>query len=275
MGPNFVFRKQEATGATIAEVASSFVVARECFRVEELWDAIEALNNKVPAETQNDILFQVRRMVRRATRWFLRHRNTKLNGIQEHIDFYMPAFDDLRKNCLSYMNEDEAAVIQKTIDRYIEQGLPKELAQEVASLSTVFSAMDIAEIADETEQSYQTVGNMYFYLGARLNLHWFLNQINNQPVANHWQALARAAFREELDWQQRALTLVVLKSASEIGEPLQMLDDWMDQNESLLQRWQSMLSDFRTTKSHEFAKFSVALRELMLLSHNCAPKVAG
>tara|TARA_B100002003_G_scaffold199201_1_gene190073 strand:- start:68 stop:589 length:522 start_codon:yes stop_codon:yes gene_type:complete len=173
------------------------------------------------------------------------------------------------------MNEDEAAVIQKTIDRYIEQGLPKELAQEVASLSTVFSAMDIAEIADETEQSYQTVGNMYFYLGARLNLHWFLNQINNQPVANHWQALARAAFREELDWQQRALTLVVLKSASEIGEPLQMLDDWMDQNESLLQRWQSMLSDFRTTKSHEFAKFSVALRELMLLSHNCAPKVAG
>ncbi|WP_370260042.1 NAD-glutamate dehydrogenase [Idiomarina sp.] len=275
MGPNFVYRKQEATGATIAEVASSFVVARECFRVEELWDAIEALNNKVPAETQNDILFQVRRMVRRATRWFLRHRNTKLNGIQEHIDFYMPAFDDLRKNCLSYMNEDEATVIQKSIDRYVEQGLPKELAQEVASLSTVFSAMDIAEIADDTKQSYQTVGNMYFYLGARLNLHWFLNQINNQPVANHWQALARAAFREELDWQQRALTLVVLKSASDIGEPLEMLDDWMEQNESLLQRWQSMLSDFRTTKSHEFAKFSVALRELMLLSHNCAPKVSA
>ena len=70
MGPNFVFRKQEATGASVAEVATAYVVARECFKVEELWEQIEALNNKVPAEVQNDVLFQLRRMVRRATRWF-------------------------------------------------------------------------------------------------------------------------------------------------------------------------------------------------------------
>lgn len=273
MGPNFVLRKQEATGATVAEVGTAYVVARECFQVEELWQSIEALNNKVPAESQNEILFQLRRMVRRATRWFLRHRNPSLHGIQEHLDFYMPAFNDLRDNCLDYMTEDEAKVIKKTITQYQELGFPEDIAKQVACLSTVFSAMDVAEIANDTGQSFSTVGNLYFYLGAKLNLHWFLNQINNQPVANHWQALARAAFREELDWQQRSLTLVVLKSTTKASKPEEKLSEWMDQNQMLLQRWQSMLSDFRTTKSHEFAKFSVALRELMLLSHNCAPKV--
>ncbi|MGM0525459.1 MAG: NAD-glutamate dehydrogenase [Pseudomonadota bacterium] len=275
MGPNFVLRKQEATGASVAEVASAYVVARECFRVEELWQQIEDLDNKVPAESQNEILFQLRRMVRRATRWFLRHRNPSLNGIQEHIEFYMPAFDDLRENCLDYMTEDEAEVLRDSAKKYQELGYPADLAKKIACLSTVFSAMDVAEIAHDTQQSFNIVGELYFHLGAKLNLHWFLNQINQKPVANHWQALARAAFREELDWQQRSLTLVVLKSTEEANKPEQKLQDWIDQNEALLQRWQSMLSDFRTTKSHEFAKFSVALRELMLLSHNCAPKVGG
>ncbi|WP_404398962.1 NAD-glutamate dehydrogenase [Idiomarina loihiensis] len=273
MGPNFVFRKQEATGSTVAEIASAYVVARECFKVEELWEQIEALNNKVPAEVQNEVLFQLRRMVRRATRWFLRHRNPALSGIQEHLDFYMGAFDDLRENSLKYMVEDEAKVIEETIEKYKEHGFPAKLAKNIASLSTIFSAMDLAEVANETGQSFKTVGTLYFRLGAEINLHWFLIQINNQPVANHWQALARAAFREELDWQQRSLTQVVLRSTPDVSDPEKMISEWIEQNEVLLSRWQQMLSDFRTTKSHEFAKFSVALRELMLLSHNCAPKV--
>lgn len=275
MGPNFVFRKQEATGASVAEIATAYVVARECFKVEELRKEIKALDNKVPAELQNEVLFQLRRMVRRSTRWLLRHRNPTLNGIQEHLDFYMGAFDDLRKNSLNYMVEEEASVIEETIEKYKEQGFPAETAKQIASLSTIFSAMDLAEVANETGKSFKTVGTLYFQLGAAMNLHWFLVQINNQPVANHWQALARAAFREELDWQQRSLTQVVLRSTADSSDPETMISEWIEQNDALLNRWQQTLSDFRTTKSHEFAKFSVALRELMLLSHNCAPKVTN
>ena len=47
------------------------------------------------------------------------------------------------------------------------------------------------------------------------------------------------------------------------------IDEWMDNQDLLLQRWKQMLSEFKTSQSHDFAKFSVALRELMLLSHNC------
>lgn len=270
MGPNFVHRKQDATGASVAEIASAYVVARECFNVRQLQEEIEAANNKMPAELQNQMLFQIRRMVRRATRWFLRHRNPSLSGIQEYLDFYKAAFDDLRKNVLNYLVEDERKGIETIIEKYIEQGAPKSLATQVGVLSSVFSAMDIAEVSNDTGKKLATVGELYFNLGAKISLHWFLDQINSQPVANHWQALARAAFREELDWQQRALTQVVLKAKADVKEASEMLSTWIDENDVFIERWQHMLSDFRTTKSHEFAKFSVALRELMLLSHNCA-----
>jgi glutamate dehydrogenase len=50
-----------------------------------------------------------------------------------------------------------------------------------------------------------------------------------------------------------------------------MLDTWIEQNSQAIQRWQHVLTEFRTTQNHEFAKFSVALRELMLLGLNCDP----
>ena len=111
--------------------------------------------------------------------------------------------------------------------------------------------------------------NVYYRLGAKLDLHWFLEQINHQPVGNHWQAMARASFREDLDWQQRSLTSVVLEGCKEQGECATILADWISEHEQLLSRWTHMLADFKTTSTHEFAKFSVALRELNLLQLNC------
>ena len=115
------------------------------------------------------------------------------------------------------------------------------------------------------------VANLYFKLGVRLELHWFLDQITRQPVGNHWQALARASFREELDWQQRSLTSVVLlcecvDTAQDLDK---LLETWVETNAQPLDRWNHILADFKVGQTHEFAKFSVALRELMLLSLNC------
>ena len=102
-----------------------------------------------------------------------------------------------------------------------------------------------------------------------MELHWFLDQITSQPVSNHWQALARASFREELDWQQRSLTSVILSGCKASTDVDEMLEAWFESSAQPLERWQHILAEFRMGKTHEFAKFSVALRELMLLSLHC------
>jgi len=99
-----------------------------------------------------------------------------------------------------------------------------------------------------------------------------LKQINGQAVDNNWQALARAAFREDLDWQQRQLTGQVLSCSCspEDLDVMKALDDWIETNEVSLHRWENILNEFKVGSVHEFAKFSVALRELMLLNLNCS-----
>lgn len=270
MGFNFVNRMKEETGAAVHEIANCYTMASEVFEMEMIWQGIEALDNKIQTSVQTEMLFQLRRNVRRATRWFLRHRNKALS-IQESIDFYRPTFDSMSKNLHKFMVKEEVDGLIRVETDLVNAGVPKKIATRISQLSTLFSIMDIAEIADADGRSIEFVAELYFALGERLSLHWFLDQITKQPVSNHWQALARASFREELDWQQRSITIVALKVDAKSKDIDQLLDTWFEQNGQPLERWEHILAEFRTSQNHEFAKFSVALRELMLLSLHSDP----
>jgi len=270
MGFNFMNRMQEETGATVVEIANSYTMACAVFELEGFWQKIEVLNNKISTVIQTEMLFQYRRTVRRATRWFLRHYNKSLT-IAESIAIFLPTFAIMSKKLNSFIIESEAEQLKHVEGDLVSAGVPKGVATRISQLSTIFSALDIAEIAEEDGRSVELVASLYFKLGVKLELHWFLEQINLQAVGNHWQALARASFREELDWQQRSLTSVVLRCDCTANDKDldKILDAWVDTNAQPLNRWKQILADFKIGHTHEYAKFSVALRELMLLSLNC------
>ncbi|WP_213608246.1 NAD-glutamate dehydrogenase [Pseudoalteromonas sp.] len=269
MGLNFMVRMNEETGANEAEIALCYSIASEIFQMRETWLSISDLDNKIPSNVQTEMLYQLRRTVRRATRWFLRHRN-KAQTIEQSIEIFAPTFADLSENLTQYIVKAESDRIESAREELIQSGVPTEIAQRVVSLSSLFSVMDLTQIAQNANRKIDMVSHTYFKLGAQMGLHWFLDQITNQPVSNHWQALARASYREELDWQQRTLSEVVLNSfEGENSDVDGQIEQWMESQDLLLQRWKQMLTEFKTSQSHDFAKFSVALRELMLLGHNC------
>ncbi len=272
MGFNFVHRMYEETGATVAEITNCYVIASEIFELSQIWQQITLLDNKISTAIQTEMLFQLRRTVRRVTRWLIRHRNKALS-ISETIAFYQPTFKDLSQNLDKFLVADELTHCQRVENDLIREKVPQTIAMRISQLSSLFPVMDIADLVDTDGRAMDLVANLYFKLGVSLDLHWFLDQITGQSVSNHWQALARASFREELDWQQRALTLVLLRCHPNVEDMAidEMIDTWIDTNKQAVARWKHILTDFRMGQTHEFAKFSVALRELMLLSLNCDP----
>lgn len=270
MGFNFVNRMSEETGSSVSEIANCYAIASAIFEMTDIWQSISELDNKISTMVQTEMLFQLRRTVRRATRWFLRHRNKSMD-IAQSISFYGNTFKVMAKNLHNFMVNEEVDALKHVANGLIKSGSPKAIANRISQLSTLFSVMDIAELTDEDGRSIDLVADVYFKLGARLDLHWFLDQITKQPVSNHWQALARSSFREELDWQQRSITAVILKTDQKETDVESMLDTWFESNKQPLDRWLHILDEFRIGQTHEFAKFSVALRELMLLSLNCDP----
>ncbi|NDV91270.1 NAD-glutamate dehydrogenase [Alteromonas sp. 345S023] len=265
MGLNFVFRLQEETGASVQEIADAYSIVHGIFNMEDLWSKIEQLDNTISAQLQLTMLDEARRIMRRSARWYIRHGNKALS-IEEAIASYRETFETLSKNLQDYLVESEYAQLETLTREYADQNVPQDIAYKVASFSNMFSSFDLAHVVADDSHETDVIARLYFQLGSRLELHWFLDQINNQTVSNHWQALARASYREELDWQQRSIAANLLQANPDLNDADQILSEWIESNQVLLKRWYHMMSEFKTSATHEFAKFSVALRELMLLS---------
>lgn len=222
----------------------------------------------MPADVQLNMLSSLRRTLRRASRWYMRH-GVKGADIQTCIDGFLPVLSDLNRNMQRYLVPEEYTQLETTVLDLSNHHVPQQVAYQVASLSNLFPSLDLGQIVAAEQRDIALVARLYFLLGSKLELHWFLEQINKQSVLNHWQAMARAAYREELDWQQRSLTTVILKWDRQGDNADDILARWIAEHEHLLARWYHMMDEFKTSTNHEFAKFSVALRELMLLSLNC------
>ncbi|MDP5055202.1 MAG: NAD-glutamate dehydrogenase, partial [Congregibacter sp.] len=109
---------------------------------------------------------------------------------------------------------------------------------------------------------------LYYHLGERLELDWFGAQVLASKVDNEWQAMAREAYMEDLQWQQCTLTQGVLRLRCDNPDLVACIAAWEVQETALLKRWRDMLSELHTTSSPDFAMFAVANRELLDLAQS-------
>ena len=192
MGCNFLFRMREETGATVHEIANAYAVVRGVFGVEELWSKVEALDNKIPADTQLAMFDSIRRTLRQ--RWYMRHGK---KGQALHLALIVMPPLSKTSRLENYLVPAEFKQLKAAAKVYTDKGVPEALSQPIASLGNVFSVL----IWQKLWQNKKNVANcrFVFLVRIRLELHWFLDQINRKAVSNHWQALARSSYREELD----------------------------------------------------------------------------
>ena len=270
MGCNFVTRLQEETGSNAVDITNAYAAAREIYKLGSVLEEVRKLDNKADALTQYEVMFHVRRTLRRLSRWLLRNRPGK-QSVRDLIELYKADVEAIANKLDDVLVAEEVEEHNIMAKAWIDKGIEPKLANYVARLSSLHSVLDISTVAKEKQKTVEQTAKLYFNLGDRLSLHWFLKQINNQATDNNWQVLARAAFREDLDWQQRQLTAQVLNCECATGEldVIKALDEWMEANSVSLHRWENILNEFKVGTVHEFAKFSVALRELMLLNLNC------
>jgi glutamate dehydrogenase len=77
---------------------------------------------------------------------------------------------------------------------------------------------------------------------------------------------AAHAFRDDIDWQQRAITVSVLQMPDGPSEVEERLALWLEQHALMVERWRAMLVDLRAAGGTDYAMYAVANRELLDLA---------
>lgn len=262
MGITFVHRMKDAAGSSVVDIAQAFLAARDVFSLESWWTQIESLDYKVDAGTQMEMMRVLIRMIRRATRWLLRNNRCGVN-VEEMVKRYRPGIKAVTDSLPSVLRGPRREVWEKRHNNYVEKGVPSTLATFVSGADSMQSALGIIQAAEITQKSVQEVATTYFEVGNRLDLYWFTEEINNLNIENHWQALAREAYRDDLEWQQRTLAVGVLQFQTEAENLEERIANWAKRHDDLIRRWRSMVGEFRATDTKEFSMYGVALRELM------------
>lgn len=264
MGINFVERMQRETGASMAFVIRAYIVARDIFQMESIWQQIMALDYKVPANTQYRMMLQLFYVIRRGTRWFLRNRKPSM-GIEETIKEFSPSVDNLIKQLPLLLEGSDKAGYDAFVDHLTEQGVPTALAINIASCNSLFTSLDIIEAASKESVDLMDVAKTYYLIGNRLELNWLRESMNNYTIENTWDELARSGFRDDLDRAQRKLCARVLAMKTKEAQDKSIedkIDLWINRYQFLVERWQSLLADIKSTDTTGFVSYSVVLREL-------------
>jgi glutamate dehydrogenase len=265
MGDTFVFSLNEETNLPASDIVRACTVAWHVFDIQHLWTDIEHLDNKVYAEVQYKMMLEIRKLVERASRWFLRNSRSPLN-IEKMLATFRPGVSQLSESLSSLITESERKTVEKTAHEWLQFGVPSDLANSIASLVMRLSALDIVESVKETSADLKVTAALHFKLGTALNIHWMSDKISNLPRHSRWNALARSALRDELHKTHRALTTaIVKKSENAIQDPEKMLSFWMKENQAAIDRWLHVYTDLSTLSKLDLSMLSVALRKIQRL----------
>ncbi|MFJ5773686.1 NAD-glutamate dehydrogenase [Streptomyces sp. NPDC093094] len=263
-GTTYLHRMREETGASLEEIVRAQTAARAIFRSAEVWDGVEALDNRVDAVVQTRIRLHSRRLVERGTRWLLNNRPQPLE-LAETVTFFAERVEQVWQQLPKLLKGVDLEWWQQIYDELTAVGVPDELATRVAGFSSAFPALDIVSVADRMGKEPLDVAEVYYDLADRLSITRLMDRIIELPRADRWQSMARAAIREDLYAAHAALTSDILASGNGSATPEQRFEVWEQKNQALLGRARTTLEEIQGSETFDLANLSVAMRTMRTL----------
>ncbi len=265
MGATFLMRMQEDTGASAAQVAKAYSIARVLADARGLWSGIDDLNLQVSKSTQLDALSLVWGQLRGMTRWLLNLPGGEL-AIAASVERYSDGFATLRSNLDKVLSEQARAEYAESRAHWMDEGLPQELAEKFAALPFMARALDIVRVSLDKGFDVLEVAQTYFGLGESLHLSWLAQRIAELPVEGRWHALARGSLLDELQARQSALVGQVLANGA--GAASERFAAWMGREDATLRFTLGMLTEMRSQRDMDYPTAAVALQRLgQLVAH--------
>jgi glutamate dehydrogenase len=274
-GTSFVYRAREETGASAEDVLRAYVVARDVFGLPELWRAVEEQDNQVPITAQTTAYLLTRRLLDRTVRWLLQNRRSPLD-VPAEIAALRPGVSRLLPRLGELFRGDEQAALRARAESLVAEGLPEQLADQVARVSYSFGLVDLVEVArsaglNPDSDAIDHVAGIYFTLSERFQVDAVLSQISALPRQDRWQTLARMALRYDLYAALAALTSQVLDSTSPLGDPMARVREWEQINDVPIARTRAAMAEFERSPA-DLAALSVLLRQIRTLVRTAAPR---
>jgi glutamate dehydrogenase len=273
-GPTFASRLMAATGADAALLAKTFFAARQIFRLDEVWAAVNSLDLKIPAAAQSALYQEIARVLRGQVYWLaqrlVRSGEAATATVGGLIETYRAAADTLQISGSELLSDFGKTVVQQRLQSYLEAGAPDALARTVAGLAPLTATTDIADLAKFTGWTVAEAARFYHQTGAAFGYDRLRAAAAAlRPSDLYERAAVRSLIGDMINEQtdrSKAIAALAAKAAggtSVAGSSLlaatAAIDAWVGPRHEVVERGRKVVNDIEQSgDGWSFAKLTLA-----------------
>ena len=228
LGIEAIFRLYEETGQSVATLILAYAIARDIFKMDEVWETLESLDNKVDAIELLKLENRIRVMLEQAIIWFINAFGTDL-PVAEMIERFEGSVQELTRpqgiietQFADHLNDDLAEISAK--------GLDDSDASTFAILPYAVDALDTVLLAEQYGLPVDEIAELYFSAYQSLQIDWLMINAEQLPQQDHWDRRARYALINELSRSLRKMLNNLLNQ----DNPAQALEQWTQDRQAEL-----------------------------------------
>ncbi|MBU8824452.1 NAD-glutamate dehydrogenase [Mycolicibacterium goodii] len=261
-GLTYAFRLVEETDSSTSEIVRAHAVVSEVFELDAMWHDIHAAG--LPPQLTDSLIIEGRRLLDRASRWFLLNRPQPLSIDTEVSRFQ--AVTTLRGKLSEMLRGQELLTVNRIHDEYIDQGVPAAVARRLSEALYAYSLLDIIDIAHAYEEDATRLAHIYFELSAHLGVDGLLYAVSSLPRNGRWNALARLALREDLYRSLRDLARDVYRLVGPHTDNVDVIAEFEAYNRPRIERARRTLREVLSFENPDLAMLSVATAQVRRLT---------
>ena len=218
-GPTFISRLVDATGMLPSDIVKTYVMVRDGLGLPGIYDAIDALDNKIPGAVQNELYAGVGLVIQIVSRWALK---TGVNSepLAPTIKAVRAAVEGLEAVLPTLL----PAFMQQESDRWLEHtvshGVPKKLAGKLSHLPSLALIPEIMLIAQSSGADLVKTAKAFFDVTELFRISRMDSAAHQTGVSDHYEALAIARSLDEITAARRQITAAALENYGREKEPV-------------------------------------------------------
>jgi glutamate dehydrogenase len=242
------FELAEEEGVGLAHVAAAFAAAERLFGMAAIWQAIETAT--MPEAARVLLFHRAAEALRGHMAALLRSAGTALVA-SELADALAPAVHRLDAEVASVLTGEALAQSLRLRGELARDGAPEREAAAVVRLFDLSGAIGLAALAGEAKQDPIQLTRAYTRLGQALALDWAQAAADQLNPSDPWErllvaGLARDFQQMRLDFLRRAGPHAPVPKKADKGEPVAVVEAWLEQHGPAVGRFRAMLTRAQT-----------------------------
>lgn len=265
IGITFALRFQDEFRTSIANIARAFWIVYKIMDVDSVFAAIEALDNKVAASVQVELLIRFKKSLERMTRWVLR-RYKDVASVSSQVILYKKNITELLTIMPELVKTKDYPEVAEIEEKLLAANVPSDLVSLLSRSNHIPQLLDIVILADESKHKLEAVASNYFYIGRELRIDWLRKNLIALPENNKWQALSRSALLSD-GYHLYSSLLKEALSTTDINDA-HFAKTWMKKDAVRIAMVKDMFDELQSYKTLDLAMLSAVVRELgNILTH--------